>query len=101
MKINKAPDPNFKSKQQKSIESNLPLLFGPSRSGLIAVCCLLTLGLLLGGEEDQGRGSHLLIVTGRGWTPARKGPIISLRCGYCQNFNSPTKSILQGQTEPK
>lgn len=101
MKINKAPGPNFKSKQQKSIEPNLPLLFCLSRAGLMAVCCLVMLSLLLGGEEDQGRGSHLLIVTGRGWTPARKGAIISLRCNYCQNFNTATKSILQGQKEPK
>lgn len=48
MKINKAPGPNFKSKQQKSIEPNLPLLFGLGRGALIAVCCLLTPGFVAG-----------------------------------------------------
>ncbi len=54
-----------------------------------------------GDRQVEGCDSHLLIVTGRGWTPARKEAIISLsstaRCYYCQNFNRATKSILQGQ----
>lgn len=64
---------------------------------LIAVWCLVMLRLLLGKEADERCDSHFLIVTGRGWTPARKEAIISLRCSYCQNFNTATKSILQGQ----
>lgn len=72
---------------------------------LIAVRCLGSSDAeFVTGQEDrqvEGCDSHLLIVTGRGWTPARKEAIISLsstaRCYYCQNFNRETKSILQGQ----
>lgn len=64
---------------------------------LIAVWCLVMLRLLLGKETDESCDSHLLIVTGRGWTPARKEAIISQRCSYCQNFNTATKATLQGQ----
>lgn len=85
--------------------SRSSLLSGYSRIVLIAVCCLAfsDAGVVTGQGDRQveGSDSHLLIVTGRGWTPARKEAIISLssaaRCYYCQNFSRATKSILQGQ----
>lgn len=97
---NKAPGLKTASKQAKSqMNPNCRLLSSHSRVVLIAVGCLVMLSLLLGREKDEGCDSHLLIVTGRGWTPARKRAIISLRCSYCQNFNTATKSILQGQIQ--
>lgn len=90
---------------KSQLSPSRPLLSGYSRIVLIGVGCLgFSDATFVAGQGDgqvEGCGSHLLIVTGRGWTPARKEAIISLssaaRCCYCQNFNRATKSILQGQ----
>lgn len=95
----------LKANNKSQLSPSRPLLSGYSRIVLIAVCCLrLSDAEFVAGQGDrqvEGCDSHLLIVTGRGWTPARKEAIISLsstaRCYYCQNFNRATKSILQGQ----
>lgn len=94
---NKAPGLNIASKQKKSTEPKLPIVVQSQPRCVNSR--LVMLSLLLGREKDEGCDSHLLIVTGRGWTPARKRAIVSLRCSYCQNFNTATKSILQGQIQ--
>lgn len=90
---------------KSQLSPNCPLLSGYSRIVLIAVFCLgFDDAEVVTGQRDrqvEGCYSHLLIVTGRGWTPARKEAIISLsstaRWYYCKNFNRATKSVLQGQ----
>lgn len=89
----------LRANKKSQLNPNCRLLSSHSHVVLIAVWRLVMLSLLLGREKDEGCDSHLLIVTGRGWTPARKRAIISLRCSYCQNFNTATKSILQGQIQ--
>lgn len=98
IKKKKAPGLNTESKQQKSTERKLPVVVR-IQPHCVNSCLVSGDAEFVAGQGDYD--SHLLIVTGRGWTPARKKAIISLsstaRCYYCQNFNRATKSILQGQ----
>lgn len=54
------------------------------------VCCWA-------GRKMDGWDSHLVIVTGRVWRPAKREVIISLRWSFCQTFKSATQYTLQGQ----
>lgn len=92
------------TKQQKSAESKLAIAVQKQTCYRVNSCLVARPGdadFVTGDRQAEGCDSHLLIVTGRGWTPARKEAVISLsstaRCFYCQNFNRATKSILQGQ----
>lgn len=90
---------NTESKPQMSAESKLPFAvrMRPHCANSYVLSCDAE---LVSGLEDrllEGCDSHLLIVTSRGWTPARKEAIISLRHFYCQNFNTAAQSVLQGQ----
>ena len=96
---------------QKSAESK-PAIVIQRQPHVIMSTAVWCLGLsdadfvvLEGHRQVEGCNSHLLIVTGRGWTPARRRAVISLssaaRCYFCQNFNRPTKSILQGQIKKR
>lgn len=91
----------LKANTKSQMSLNCLLLHRCSCIVLKAACCLEVSDTEVVPGQVEGCNSHLLIVTGRGWTPARKEAIISLsstaRCYNCQNFNRATKSIFQGQ----
>lgn len=81
---------NPESQQQKPFEFKLAIVVQKQACYRVNSCLLAgpsDADFVIGDRPVEGCDSHLLIVTVRGWTPARKEAVISLsgtaRCFYC------------------